>query len=107
MVVTRRLSPGASSIFGRLRLLRAAPCNVSSGEKQSTSGLIQSGNRILRKTLIEAAHRLARHEARWRTFHQHLVEEKHKPKCVAAAAIANRWMRCLFHEMKTPLAVAA
>ena len=84
-----------------------APCNISSGEKQSTSGLIRSGNRILRKTLIEAAHRLARHEVRWRTFYQHLVEEKHKPKCVAAAAIANRWMRCLFHEMKTPLAVAA
>ena len=84
-----------------------APCNVSSGEKQSTSGLIRSGNRILRKTLIEAAHRLVRHEARWKTFYEHMVEEKKKPKCVVVAAIANRWMRCLFHEMKTPLTTAA
>ncbi len=84
-----------------------APCNISSGEKQATCGLIRSGNRVLRKTLIEAAHRLARHEPRWRTFYQRLVNEKNKPKCVAAAAVANRWMRCLFHEMKTPLAVAA
>ncbi len=80
-----------------------APCNASSGEKESTRGLIRSGNRILRKTLIEAAHRLARHEPRWRTLYQRLVEEKHKPKCVAAAAVANRWMRWLFHEMRTPL----
>ena len=34
-------------------------------------------------------------------------EEKKKPKCVVVAAIANRWMRCLFYEMKTPLTTAA
>lgn len=46
------------------------PRNASSGLRQADAGLIQAGNRYLRATLMEAAHRLRRFEPRWQAFSQ-------------------------------------
>src|SRR5437773_1229214 len=61
-----------------------------------------------RTVLIEAAHRLVQYDPSWQKFAQRL-RARGKPGSVVAAAVANRWMRRLYHEMKTPsgeLAVA-
>lgn len=77
-----------------------SPRNVSSGLRQADAGLIATGNRYLRDTLIEAAHRLRRFDERWKAFADRL-ESRGKKRCVVVAAIANRWMRGLFHGLKT------
>ena len=83
------------------RFCGLTPCNASSGSRrQADSGLVHAGNPMLKSILIEAAHRLARHERRWRTLYQRL-RAAGKPACVALAAVANRWVRTLFHQMKT------
>lgn len=82
------------------RFCGLTPCNASSGERQADRGLVHAGSPMLKSILIEAAHRLARHEPRWRALYHHL-RRKGKPACVALAAVANRWMRSLFHQMKT------
>lgn len=76
-----------------------SPCNASSGERQADLGLIHAGNPMLKSILIEAAHRLARHEPRWREMYQGMLA-RGGHKNVALAAVANRWMRWLFHQMK-------
>ena len=73
------------------------PCNSSSGKRQADAGLIESGNDILRPMLIQLAKRLPRHEPRWKELHAQL--RKTKGANVASAAIANRWLRRLYHEM--------
>jgi len=73
------------------------PCNSSSGKRQADAGLIESGNDILRPMLIQLAKRLPRHEPRWKELHTQL--RKTKGPNVASAAIANRWLRRLYHEM--------
>ncbi len=78
------------------------PCNASSGKRQADAGLISAGHDDLRAVLIQLAKRLPRHEPTWREFHTRL--RKTKPANVVSAAIANRWVRRLFHELK-PLAV--
>jgi transposase len=74
------------------------PRNASSGLRQADAGLIQAGNRYLRATLMEAAHRLKRFDPRWRKFATEL-EARGKKRCVVVAAVANRWIRGLFHEL--------
>lgn len=81
------------------RFCGLTPCNASSGKRQGDAGLIHAGNPMLKGILIEAAHRLARHEPRWRELYQRLRGHG-KVACVALAAVANRWMRTLYHEMK-------
>ena len=81
------------------RFCGLSPRNASSGARQADAGLIQAGNRTLRATLIEAAHRLIRYEARWTTLARQWLE-RGKPKCVVVAAVANRWMRRLFHDLQ-------
>ena len=76
-----------------------SPCNRSSGKRIGDSGLLWSGHPQLRAVLIEAAHRLARYQPRWRDLYLRL-RGAGKPSCVALAAVANRWMRSLLHEMK-------
>jgi transposase len=78
------------------------PCNASSGKRQADAGLIQAGHDDLRAVLIQLAKRLPRQVDHWREMHAHL--RKTKPPNVASAAIANRWVRRLFHEMKSPAA---
>lgn len=75
-----------------------SPCNASTGEKQADAGLIDGCNKLLRATLIQAAHRLVRSEMRWGRFHDAL-RNRGKPACVAVAAVANRWMRGLYHRI--------
>jgi len=80
------------------RFCGVTPCNASSGRRQADAGLIRAGNRELRTILIEAAHRLARYDSRWAEFKYRLLS-KNKPGSVAAAAVANRWIRWLYHQM--------
>jgi len=75
-----------------------SPCNASTGAKQADAGLINGCNKLLRATLIQAAHRLVRTEARWRRLNDSL-RKRGKPACVAVAAVANRWMRGLHHRI--------
>lgn len=82
------------------RFCGLTPRNASSGKRQADAGLIQAGNPQLRAVLIEAAHRLQRTDDRWKEFAAKLLRAG-KPKCVVTAAVANRWMRWLFHQMQT------
>lgn len=81
------------------RFCGLSPRNASSGARQADAGLIQAGNRQLRATLMEAAHRMIRVHPRWSSFAQTLLQ-RGKPKCLVVAAVANRWMRGLFHHMQ-------
>lgn len=81
------------------RFCGLSPRNASSGTRVADAGLIKTGNRQLRATLMEAAHRLMRFHPRWRDFTGELLQ-RGKPKCVIVAAVANRWMRWLFHQMQ-------
>ena len=79
------------------RFCGVTPCNASSGKRQADAGLVRAGNRELRAVLIEAAHRLAQHDPKWRALRDKL--RKRKPYNVALAAVANRWLRWLYHQM--------
>lgn len=81
------------------------PCNASSGARQSDAGLIRAGSTLLKRTLVEAAHRLIRLDPRWAALARRL-RSAGKPVCVVVAAVANRWIRALYHEMKQEEATA-
>lgn len=74
------------------------PCNASSGKREADAGLIRTGNRALRAVIIQTAQRLPRHVAKWKTLKDRL--KKTKPANVATTAVANRWVRWLFHQMQ-------
>lgn len=80
------------------RFCGLSPRNASSGNRQADAGLIRACNRELRRVLIETAHRLARLDARWSKFAQKKRSEG-KSGSVVAAAVANRWIRWLYHQM--------
>jgi len=80
------------------RFCGLTPRNASSGQRQADAGLIKAGNPHLRAVLIQAAHRLINHDARWNAFGQRL-QSAGKPYSVVVAAVANRWIRWLFHQM--------
>jgi len=82
------------------RFCGVTPRNASSGQRQADAGLIKAGNPELRRVLIEAAHRLGRYDPHWSALNSRL-RRSGKPGSVAAAAVANRWVRWLFHQMKT------
>jgi transposase len=82
------------------RFCGLSPRNASSGNRQADAGLIRAGNPNLRMVLIEAAHRLVRWNKQWRAVAQQLGRQG-KPTCVIIAAVANRWVRGLFHRMRT------
>lgn len=75
------------------------PRSRSSGTRVADAGLIKAGNRQLRATLMEAAHRLIRFDLYWVNFAAELLA-RGKPKCLVVAAVANRWMRRLFHDLQ-------
>ena len=87
------------------RFCGLTPRNVSSGQKQADGGLIKAGNPQLRATLIEAAHRLIRYDARWRALAAGM-RGRGKAGSLVAAAVANRWVRGLFLQMQ-PAKLAA
>jgi transposase len=80
------------------RFCGLTPWNASSGPRQADAGLIKACNNDLRGVLIEAAHRLKRYDRRWRALAERL-RAAGKPGSVIAAAVANRWVRWLYHEM--------
>jgi transposase len=96
--------------FGRVTRFRSgkqmsrfcglSPCNASSGTRQADAGLVKAGNAALRVVLIEAAHRLWRFDPRWSDFGNRLLLAG-KAYNVIVAAIANRWVRSLYHQLKT------
>jgi transposase len=87
------------------RFCGLSPRNASSGQKQADAGLIQAGNKELKSLLIEAAHRLIRCEERWTALAARL-SSRGKKGCVVVAAVANRWLRWLFHQVQ-PSCLAA
>jgi transposase len=76
------------------RFCGLSPRNASSGERQADAGLIKAGSNLLRATLIQAAHRLRRHDERWASMSDQLAA-RGKSGSVIAAAVANRWIRWL------------
>ena len=96
--------PGSSSMRSRTgkqaaRFCGLTPRNASSGQRQADAGLIKAGNPQLRATLVEAAHRLIRYEARWKKLASDM-RARGKAGSLVAAAVANRWVRWLYHQMQ-------
>jgi len=75
-----------------------SPRNASSGERQADAGLIKGCNRMLRAVMVEAAHRLMRYEKKWSDLAGRL-RSRGKPVPVVVAAVGNRWLRWLWHQM--------
>jgi len=82
------------------RFCGVSPRNASSGARQADAGLIKASNPELRRVLIEAAQRLIRFDEHWVDFYKRM-RERGKPYCVIVAAVANRWLRKMYHELKT------
>lgn len=80
------------------RFCGLTPWNASSGARQADAGLIRACNDDLRSVLIEAGHRLKRCDRRWSLLAARL-HQAGKPGGVIAAAVANRWVRWLYHQM--------
>jgi transposase len=97
-----RAQIGTFERFGRgkqlARFCGLSPRNASSGERQADGGLVAAGSPGLRRCLMELAHRLMRQAGPWRDLASQL-RERGKPTCVVVAAVANRYMRWLWHQM--------
>jgi transposase len=87
------------------RFCGLSPRNASSGQRQADAGLIKAGHPQLRAVLVEAAHRLMRCEPRWQSLAGQM-QSRGKAKCLVVAAIANRWVRWLYHQMQPQRLVA-
>lgn len=79
------------------RFCGVTPCNASSGKRQADAGLVKAGSRELRALLIQTAKRLPTYDSHFREMKQRLGRKK--PANVVTCAIANRWLRGLFHRM--------
>lgn len=102
--VTMRAEIGRFDRFGSgkqlARFCGLSPRNASSGERQADAGMIRAGNPQLRAVLIQLAHRLVwRHGGRWERL-IHNMFRRGKPRNVVIAAVANRYMRWLYHQMQ-------
>lgn len=93
--------------FGRFKTAKQlsrycgmSPCNASSGRRQADAGLIDGCNKLLRRTVVQAAHRLVRTVERWSKLAESM-RARGKAACVIAGAVGNRWLRGLHHAMKT------
>ena len=92
--------------FGRFRTAKQlarycgmSPCNASTGKKVADAGLVDGCNKLLRLTVVQAAHRLIRTAARWRALADSM-RARGKPACVIVGAVGNRWLRTLHRAMK-------
>lgn len=81
------------------RFIGVTPRNASSGERMADAGIVKAGNRELKGVVVQAAQRIKRHHERWAGMFQRLVSQG-KPKNVATVAVANRWMRSVYVQMK-------
>lgn len=82
------------------RFCGVSPRNASSGQRQADAGLIKAGNAELRRVLTQAAHRLIRYEPRWQAIACQM-KQRGKPVPLVVAAVANRWMRSLHHQLRS------
>jgi transposase len=80
------------------RFCGVTPCNASSGKRQADAGLVKAGSRELRALLIQTAKRLPTYDPHFREMKRRLGRKK--PANVVTCAIANRWLRGLFHRMQ-------
>lgn len=81
------------------RFCSVTPRNASSGERQADAGLVTAGSSLLRSVIIETAHRLVwRVESKWGEIASRMAK-RGKPKNVIVAAVANRWIRWLHHQL--------
>jgi transposase len=87
------------------RFCGLTPRNCSSGNRQADAGVIQAGNPQLRAVLVEAVHRIMRCDERWLQLAQQL-RARGKHVCLVVAAVANRYVRWLHHQMQ-PEALAS
>lgn len=87
------------------RFCGVTPRNASSGKRQADAGLVCESNEALRAILVQAAKRLPRCDDRWKEFKDRLRASK--PANVVTAAIANRWIRWLYHQMVSPVTEVA
>lgn len=85
------------------RFCGLTPRNASSGTRQADAGLIHAANKDLRTIAMEAAHRLIRTERHWNELALRLRANGKAPS-VIVAAVANRWVRWLFNEVRRPRA---
>ena len=81
------------------RYCGVSPRNASSGHRMADAGLVKSGNPHLRRVIIQAAQRLVNYDRRWGTFAARKMREG-KPRNLVVAAVANRWIRKLYHQMQ-------
>jgi transposase len=82
------------------RFCGVTPRNASSGARQADAGLIKAGSPELRFVLIELAQRLVhRIRGQWFDLAARMLQ-RGKPKNVVVAAVANRWVRWLHHELR-------
>ena len=88
------------------RFCGLSPRNASSGQRQADGGLIRACDKELRAMVLQAAHQLRMRQTRWSILFARLVR-KGAPRNVAVAAVANRWLRGLFHRMKEVSMTAA
>lgn len=88
------------------RFCGLSPCNASSGRRQADAGLIRGCSKLLRTVLIEAAHRLIRYDERWKDLASQM-KQRGKAGSVVTAAVANRWIRKLYYELREALASPA
>lgn len=85
------------------RFCGVTPRNASSGARQADAGLIRAGNPELRTLLIELAQRLIRTDEHWEKFGYSLINQG-KHRNIVVAAVANRWVRKLFHTWRSNFA---
>jgi transposase len=81
------------------RFCGVSPRNASSGARQADAGLIKAGSPLLKTAVIEAAHKIIRSQPRWKQLAQRLCASG-KPYPLVVAAVANRWLRALFWEVR-------
>jgi transposase len=87
------------------RYCGVTPRNASSGQRQADAGLVKAGNPGLRIVLVQTAQRLMNFSPHWSAFAQRM-KQKGKPHNVVVAAVANRWLRRLYHEMQPQQLIA-
>ena len=82
------------------RFCGVTPRNASSGARQADAGLIRAGNPALRVVLIELVQRLINHGDRRFSLKARRMLDQGKPRNLVVAAIANRWVRWIYHELR-------
>jgi transposase len=85
------------------RFCGLSPQNASSGARQADAGLVKASNPELRRVLIETGQRLANRSEMWSEFAARM-RERGKSRSLIVATVANRWLRKLYHELKSVVA---